>query len=136
MTCPLCQLAPELTIWADARCRVIRVDDADHPGFCRVVWHAHVAEMTDLDPGARRHLMDVVLATEQALRTLMRPDKINLASFGNMVPHLHWHVIPRFADDRHFPESVWGTAQRSGTPHPAPEPAALAAAIDQALAGA
>ena len=62
--------------------------------------------------------MQVVFATEQALRRLMRPAKINLASLGNMTPHLHWHVIPRFADDKHFPGSVWGEARRPGSPRP------------------
>jgi diadenosine tetraphosphate (Ap4A) HIT family hydrolase len=70
--------------------------------------------MTDLDTAARERLMRVVFAAETAVRRVMRPDKINLACFGNMVPHLHWHVIPRFADDRHFPNSVWGAAQRTG----------------------
>ena len=49
---------------------------------------------------------------EDALRAVLAPAKINLASFGNMTPHLHWHVIPRFADDAHFPQPVWGTRQR------------------------
>ena len=48
MDCPLCALPPEHVIWEDDRCRVIRVDDPAHPGFCRVVWGEHVAEMTDL----------------------------------------------------------------------------------------
>ena len=42
----------------------------------------------------------------------MRPDKINWAQFGNMVPHLHWHIIARYQDDSHFPESIWGVQQR------------------------
>jgi len=88
MDCPLCALPPEHVIWEDDRCRVIRVDDPAHPGFCRVVWGEHVAEMTDLSPADRSHLFAVVMATEAALRTLLPPDKINLASFGNMVPHL------------------------------------------------
>ncbi|MGD9870022.1 MAG: HIT family protein [Thauera sp.] len=133
MDCPLCALPPEQIVWDDGRCRVIRVDDDAHPGFCRVVWNEHVAEMTDLAALDRRHLFDVVMATESALRTLLSPDKINLASFGNMVPHLHWHVIPRYRDDRHFPESVWGAAQREGRAHPAADPLLLARAIDAAL---
>mgnify|MGYP006195887615 CR=1 FL=1 len=48
MDCPLCALPPEHVVWEDGRCRVIRVDDPVHPGFCRVVWGEHVAEMTDL----------------------------------------------------------------------------------------
>ena len=37
-----------------------------------------------------------------------KPDKVNIASFGNMVPHLHWHIIPRFEVDRHYPNPIWG----------------------------
>ena len=133
MDCPLCALPPEHVIWEDDRCRVIRVDDPTYPGFCRVVWGEHVAEMTDLSRADRTHLFEVVMATEAALRALLNPAKINLASFGNMVPHLHWHVIPRYHDDRHFPESVWGAAQREGRAHPAADPVALARAIDSAL---
>lgn len=84
------------------------VDDHDYPGFCRVIWREHAKEMTDLPPVDQRHLMHIVFAVEQALRELLKPDKINLASLGNMTPHLHWHVIPRFHDDRHFPNPVWG----------------------------
>ena len=62
--------------------------------------------------------MRVVYAAEQALREMMQPAKINLASFGNMVAHLHWHVIARFADDKHFPDSVWSAAKRPGAPRP------------------
>jgi len=134
MDCPLCLSATERVVWEDRRCRVIQVDDEAYPGFCRVIWNEHVAEMSDLLPADRRHLLGVVMATETALRELLRPDKINLASFGNMVPHLHWHVIPRYRDDRHFPESVWGAAQRAGAIHPAADPVALARAIDNALA--
>jgi diadenosine tetraphosphate (Ap4A) HIT family hydrolase len=49
----------------------------------------------------------------------MRPDKINLASLGNMTPHLHWHVIPRHAGDRHFPRPIWAEPLRAGTAIPA-----------------
>ena len=38
---------------------------------------------------------------------------INLASFGNRTPHVHWHVIPRYHDDAHFPDPVWGIARRA-----------------------
>ena len=133
MDCPLCALAPENVIWEDEHCRVIRVEDPAHPGYCRVVWGEPVAEMTDLAPADRSHLLAVVMATESALRALLHPAKINLASFGNMVPHLHWHVIPRYRDDRHFPESVWGAPQREGRIHAAADPVALARAIDDAL---
>lgn len=135
--CPLCLSSGGEIVWQDGLCRVIRVDGADgaaFPGYCRVVWHAHVAEMTDLDPGSRRHLMNVVYAVETALRALLTPDKINLAALGNMVPHLHWHVIPRWRDDSRFPAAIWAEARKSaGTARLPPTTEALTAAIVAAL---
>ena len=110
--CPLCAEPGGTILWESSACRVIRVDDPHYPGFCRVIWGAHVREMSDLDADHRNALMGVVDAVEKMVRKLFVPDKINLASFGNMVPHLHWHVIPRWQDDRHFPEPVWGAVQR------------------------
>lgn len=111
-TCPLCQSEKETVLWSDTRCRVILVDDPDYTGFCRVIWQQHVKEMSDLVEADRVHFMAVVFAVEQVLRESLHPDKINLASLGNQVPHLHWHVIPRFADDAHFPDPIWGTRKR------------------------
>lgn len=116
--CELCDSAGGEMLWQDELCRVVLVGDRDYPGFCRVVFNRHVSEMTDLDAATRQRLMRVVFATEQALRQLLLPAKINLASLGNMVAHLHWHVIPRFGDDRHFPGSVWSADRRPGTPRP------------------
>lgn len=134
MSCPLCAREGEQVVWEDTLCRVIRVDDAEHPGLCRVIWHEHVAEMSDLLDADRHHLLQVVLATESALRHLLHPAKINLASLGNLVPHLHWHVIPRYSDDPHFPLSIWSTPQTERRVYPGADPGALARAIDDALA--
>ena len=109
--CVLCkdELKPEegQLIWRGDDCRVIMVNDPDLPGFCRVIWNRHVAEMTDLSHGERDHLMTLVFAVEDAVRHVMHPDKVNIAALGNMVPHIHWHVIPRFKDDAFFPGSAW-----------------------------
>jgi diadenosine tetraphosphate (Ap4A) HIT family hydrolase len=77
--------------------------------------------MTDLPAANRAHLMHVVYAVESALRARLTPAKMNLASLGNASPHLHWHVIPRFADDTHFPHPVWGARQRDPVPRALPE---------------
>jgi diadenosine tetraphosphate (Ap4A) HIT family hydrolase len=114
--CELCDSSAGEPLWQDELCRVVLVEDRDYPGFCRVILNRHVKEMTDLDAQARQRLMEVVFAAERALRQLLQPEKINLASLGNMTPHLHWHVIPRFADDRHFPGSVWGETRRPRVP--------------------
>lgn len=116
-TCPLCAEPDAHSIlWADACCRVVNADHPDYPGYCRVVWSAHVREMSDLPAESREHLLDVVCGVERALRNIQNPDKINLASLGNQVPHLHWHVIPRFTDDAHFPDSIWAARKRTAVP--------------------
>ena len=115
--CQLCEVQNETVLWRNARCRIILVGDTDYPGFCRAIWNKHVREMTDLTKSQRAHFLNVVYALEQALRELIQPHKINLASFGNQVPHLHWHVTPRFEDDAHFPDPVWAARRRPGKPH-------------------
>ncbi|MHB1052170.1 MAG: HIT family protein [Thiobacillus sp.] len=112
----MCDTLGGTLLWQDTFCRVILADEADYPGFLRVVVNAHVKEMGDLPVSDQEKLMRVVFAAEAALRKVMQPDKINLASLGNVVPHLHWHVIPRFEDDPHFPNPVWGARLRD-TPH-------------------
>lgn len=135
-SCELCETSGGEILWQDERCRVVRVGGAEgeaFPGFCRVVWREHVREMSDLAPADRRHLLDVLGALEAAVRAVARPDKINLASFGNVVPHLHWHVIPRWTDDSHFPAPIWAAAARPAPARPQPSGAALRAALAAAL---
>ena len=99
-------------LWQNDLCRVVRVDEPDYPGFCRVILKRHAREMSDLAPDERDRLMAVVFAVEEAVRATMQAEKMNLASLGNMTPHVHWHVIPRFRDDRHFPNPVWAAPGR------------------------
>ncbi|MCZ7565749.1 MAG: HIT family protein [Burkholderiales bacterium] len=131
--CELCASTGGAVLWHDDFCRVIAVDEPDYPGFCRVVLARHVREMTDLAPAERERLMRVVFAVEAALRALLAPDKVNLASLGNAVPHLHWHVIPRFRDDRHFPSPVWAAPARARAPARRLDRAALAAHLSGRL---
>jgi diadenosine tetraphosphate (Ap4A) HIT family hydrolase len=132
--CPLCQTDAGVVLWRSDLCRVVLADELDYPGFLRVILNAHVKEMTDLPSADQAALMQVVFAAEAALREVMQPDKINLASLGNVVPHLHWHVIPRFADDPHFPNPVWGQKTANGKRHAASDHAQLAAALSRRLA--
>ncbi len=110
--CPLCQQDGGQLIWRGEKLRVIRADEAGFPAFYCVVWNAHVAEFSDLSALERAHCMEVVVQVERALRQHLQPTKINLATLGNLVAHLHWHVIARFDWDSHFPAPVWAAAQR------------------------
>ena len=134
MKCELCAGPGGTLVWRGELCRVVHVSVRGYSGYFRVIWNAHVREMTDLGESERSHCMRVVLAVESALRDRLRPDKVNLASLGNMTPHLHWHVIARFRDDPHFPNSAWGPPCRP--PATAEEPradfiAALAATLSR-----
>jgi diadenosine tetraphosphate (Ap4A) HIT family hydrolase len=118
MKCELCKTPGGTILWEDLRCRVVQADEPGYPGFCRVIWKSHVREMTDLSPADRLHCMNVIFAVERAMRDALSPAKINLASLGNFVAHVHWHVIPRFTDDPHFPQPVWATRQRDNRAAP------------------
>lgn len=115
MTSALCELRSEAggeILFRNAQLRVVLVDDAGFPGFCRVIWHAHAREMTDLTATERTVMMNAVWQVEEAQREVLQPAKINLASLGNVVPHLHWHVIPRYVDDAQFPAPIWAAVAR------------------------
>ncbi len=114
--CALCETPGGEVLHQGRQFRVVLVDDALYPGFCRVIWTDHVKEITDLNELDRMLLMDVLWQVEHVVRDLMQPEKINLACFGNVVPHLHWHVIPRYTDDTHFPAPVWAEAKREPSP--------------------
>lgn len=112
MDCVLCHPQKENVVWKNKELRVIQVDDPLFPGYFRVIWNKHIAEMSDLTDDERQLLEKVLLTVEKVVREQMQPDKINWAQFGNMVPHLHWHIIARYRDDSHFPESIWGLKHR------------------------
>jgi diadenosine tetraphosphate (Ap4A) HIT family hydrolase len=113
VACELCELAASAKVVAHDRFSVILAIDANYPGFARVIWNEHVREVSDLADEDRLLLNDAVWKLEQAVREVMQPLKVNVASLGNVVPHLHWHVIPRYADDAHFPAPVWAQAVRA-----------------------
>ncbi len=111
--CPLCMEAGGVEVARNPTWRVIRAtEDANFPAFYRLIWNEHVAEFSDLDAADRRTCIEAVTCVERALRQSLQPTKINLATLGNVVPHLHWHVIARFDWDSHFPNPVWGAARR------------------------
>ncbi len=92
--------------------RLIRADEALHPATYRLVWNTHVAEFSELPQLQRLACVDALALVEREMLRRLRPRKINLAALGNLVPHLHWHLIARWDWDAHWPQSVWAPAQR------------------------
>lgn len=134
LNCPLCDGDGGLLVLRTPRYRVVRVqgdDAALHPAFYRLIWNEHVAEFSDLSAADRVACMEGVALIERVLREQLAPTKINLASLGNMVPHLHWHVIARFEGDAHFPAPIWAAARREALALPR-----ALEAVDQAVVAA
>ncbi len=131
--CVLCdELGGEL-IFQNSHLRIIAPHEALYPGLIRVIWNSHAQEMTDLTFEHRSQMMKTVCLVEDMMREIMLPIKINLASLGNAVPHLHWHIIPRWVDDTHFPLPIWGETQRQVSQAWLHEKAELATRLVQAI---
>jgi diadenosine tetraphosphate (Ap4A) HIT family hydrolase len=110
--CVFCNSVGGELLWQNDLCRIVLVGDPNYVGFCRVILNKHIKEMTDLPEAERMRIMQITFSVEQVLRDVLQPTKINLASLGNKTPHIHWHVIPRFETDIHFPETIWSVEVR------------------------
>jgi diadenosine tetraphosphate (Ap4A) HIT family hydrolase len=124
--CAFCDGIGGAPIFQARKFRIIRAAEAGFPAFYRLIWTDHVVEFSDLAQAERYLCIDAVTRVEQLLRKHLQPTKVNLASLGNQVPHLHWHVIARFDWDSHFPGPVWASAQREA-------PAQALARVDSLL---
>lgn len=132
--CPLCEGPGGLPVFEGPKFRVIRAVEAGFPAFYRLVWTDHVAEFSDLTAADRRLCMDAVVLVEKALRTHLHPAKVNLAALGNVVAHLHWHIVARFGWDSHFPAPVWALSRREAPPDQLAAIERLLPALEQELA--
>jgi diadenosine tetraphosphate (Ap4A) HIT family hydrolase len=82
-------------------------EDQFFAGWTVLVLKRHITELYDLDPHERGALMDAVSEVARALAAVYAAVKMNYALLGNQLPHIHWHVIPRAADDPIPREPVW-----------------------------
>lgn len=111
--CALCADDGGSLVWHGKALRVVHVEEDGFPGYYRVIWNAHVAEFSALTAEEQAACMQAVASVERALIQHLEPTKVNLASLGNQVPHLHWHVVARFEWDTHFPNPIWGESRRA-----------------------
>lgn len=105
------QLADDTTPVIDlSLCEVRLMDDANHPWLILVPKVAEAVEIIDLSTEQRNRLTLEIDTAARALKTLFKPDKLNVAALGNQVPQLHVHVIARYQSDIAWPKPVWGAA--------------------------
>ena len=108
--CPMCSRWDD-----DSDLRVVELEhsfvvlnrDQYFPGYTLLFTKQHVTELFHLDRAVRSGLMEEVSRAAEALFTLFQPDKINYELLGNMVPHIHWHLVPRHAGEPLWPRPIW-----------------------------
>jgi diadenosine tetraphosphate (Ap4A) HIT family hydrolase len=108
--CPMCSrwdTDSDLRIIELPHSYVILNRDQFFPGYTLLFTKNHVTELFHLDRELRAALMEEVSLVAQALYTVFTPAKINYELLGNMVPHIHWHIVPRFSSDPLWPRPIW-----------------------------
>ena len=116
-----------------ALCRVLLMNDANYPWFVLVPQRPDVREIHDLNAPDRLQLMTESCAFAVAMARAYEPDKLNVASLGNVVPQLHVHHIARYRDDPAWPAPVWGVV--APRPYAGDERHARLARLRAALTG-
>jgi len=89
----------------------IEIENSEIPWLKIFTQIAH-KEMSEVPKVVRTEIYDVLDSIEKEMLSYFKPTKINIASFGNYVPHVHWHIMARFEKDSYYPEPMWGTKQR------------------------
>ena len=89
-------------------CRVLLMHDASYPWLILVPRRPGLSDFHDVAADDMPQFVDEIGGASRALKSSFKPDKINVAALGNMVPQLHLHVIARFTDDPAWPGPVWG----------------------------
>ena len=113
LPCPLCTADGGRIVWQGKLWRLVSAQDAAFPAFYRLIFQTHTTEWSDLPAPLRQQCSELLAGIELLMRQHLQPTKMNLATLGNVVPHLHWHLIARFDWDSHFPNPVWGSSMRS-----------------------
>lgn len=107
------QLHPQLekdaiTLGRLTLCRVLLMNDNQFPWLILAPEIDDLTEIYQLDPAQRATLMEESCLIAETLTKLYRPDKLNIAAIGNLVPQLHIHHIARYRHDKAWPAPVWG----------------------------
>ena len=97
----------EMRIAELEHCYVLLSRDQFFPGYTLVFTREHVTELFHLDPPGRCGVMEEVSRVSAALDRIYRPAKMNYELLGNMAPHMHWHLVPRFTSDALWPRPIW-----------------------------
>ncbi len=108
--------APAHWIADRAATRAYLHEDQFFPGWTVVVLKRHATELYALPSAERVRVMDEVSETAAAVARACGAVKMNYALLGNVLPHMHWHLIPRRADDPAPRDPVWAVPHAPRAP--------------------
>ena len=92
----------------------IEVEPSEIP-WLKIFAKQDCKEFTDCETATRQEIYRLLELIEREMLTYFQPEKINIASFANYLPKVHWHVMARFKTDSYFPEPMWGKKQRDAS---------------------
>ncbi len=112
-------------------CQVRLMDDSRFPWLILVPGVVGISEIHQLSSAQVRQLGEESCRLARVMEGIFQPDKLNVASLGNLVPQLHLHHVARFRDDPCWPGPVWGCGE--GRPYPPQEADSLCQRVRAAL---
>ena len=92
----------------------IEIEESEIPWLKIFTQHPY-KEMSEVPSEIKFEIYELLDIIEKEMLSYYHPKKINIASFGNYMPHVHWHIMARFEEDAYFPEPMWGSKQREST---------------------
>ena len=114
MACPACARLERIARGADpefvatlSECQVVLADEQLYRGYCILFLRDHAEHLADLPFERQQRVWDDVARVAAAVRKTVEPVRLNYACLGNMTTHVHWHVIPRHADDPEPLHPIW-----------------------------
>jgi diadenosine tetraphosphate (Ap4A) HIT family hydrolase len=89
-------------------CQLRLMNNSDFPWVILVPEKKDIVEIMDLKANEFNKLNSEILQVAKIIKSVFNPDKLNIATLGNIVPQMHIHIVARFKNDKLFPKPVWG----------------------------
>ncbi|PLY07497.1 MAG: HIT family protein [Arcobacter sp.] len=92
----------------------VQIEKSEIP-WLKIFTNEKIKELSSCDNQIKLEIFRILDIIEKEMLDYYEPEKINIASFGNYVPHVHFHIMARFKEDSYFPEPMWGEKQRESS---------------------
>ncbi len=89
----------------------VEIESSEIP-WVKVFTQRKIKEFSECTTAEKIEIFRIIDIVEKSMLSYFNADKINIASFGNLLPQVHWHIMARFEGDSYFPQPMWGAKQR------------------------